>query len=128
MVASENTELIGNHAMPPEALDLVAARFRAMGEPIRLRILQALQAGELSVTALTRAVGSTQPNVSKHLRVLQEVALVGRRPVGTTAYYFIAEPMIFDLCQMVCSAMRDVLETQVGVLRTATARPPRSLK
>jgi len=125
MVATENTESVSNHAMPPEALDLVAARFRAMGEPIRLRILQALQAGELSVTALTRTVGSTQPNVSKHLRVLQEVALVGRRPVGTTAYYFIAEPMIFDLCRMLCSAMREQLETQVGVLRGVTGGAPR---
>lgn len=125
MAASENDRSVSNHAMPPQALELVAARFRAMGEPIRLRILQALQAGELSVTALTKEVGSTQPNVSKHLRVLQEVALVGRRPVGNTAYYFIAEPMIFDLCQMVCSAMRDLLETQVGILRSVTGRFPR---
>ncbi len=125
MDASESNKLVGDHAMPPQALELVAARFRALGEPIRLRILQELQAGELSVSALTRAVGSTQPNVSKHLRVLQEVALVGRRPVGTTAYYFIAEPMIFDLCQMVCSAMRDLLETQVGILRSVTGRFPR---
>lgn len=113
-------------AMPPQALELVAARFRAMGEPIRLRILQTLQAGEMSVNALTRAVGSTQPNVSKHLRVLQEVALVGRRQAGTTAYYFIAEPMIFELCEMVCSGMRERLAAQVGALRSVTRGARRS--
>src|SRR5690242_18013604 len=101
-------------AMSPEALELVAARFRAMGEPARLRILQTLERGEMSVSALTNEIGSTQPNVSKHLRVLQESGLVGRRQVGTTAYYFISDPMIFELCEMVCTGMRERLEAQVG--------------
>lgn len=106
--------------MTPEALELVAARFRAMGEPIRLRILQTLESGEISVNALTRAIGSTQPNISKHLRVLQDVGLVARRQEGSNAYYYIADPMIFELCEMVCSGMRQRLEQQIGALqRTA---------
>ncbi|HJU27807.1 MAG TPA: metalloregulator ArsR/SmtB family transcription factor [Candidatus Binataceae bacterium] len=100
-----------------EVLQLVAERFRALGEPMRLRILQALQSGECGVSALAEKIGSTQPNVSKHLKVLQDVGLVKRRQAGTTAYYSIADEMVFELCEMVCSKLRDRLEAQVGALK-----------
>ena len=103
-----------------EALELVADRFRALSEAIRLRILQILQNGEISVSALVEKVGSTQPNVSKHLKVLQDVGLVKRRQMGTSAYYSIADEMVFELCEMVCSKLRDRLEAQVGALRRPT--------
>lgn len=106
------------HKLPPEALELVATRFRALGEPIRLRILQSLEDGERSVSALTEAVGSTQPNVSKHLRVLQEVGLVHRRQHGVIANYSIADETVFELCEMVCAGVRVRLEAQVGALKT----------
>ena len=100
-----------------EALQLVADRFRALSEAIRLRILQILQNGETSVSTLVEQVGSTQPNVSKHLKVLQDAGLVKRRQIGTSAYYAIADEMVFELCEMVCSKLRDRLEAQVGALR-----------
>jgi DNA-binding transcriptional ArsR family regulator len=100
-----------------EALQLVAMRFRALGEPIRLRILQNLEHGEMSVTALAAKVGSTQPNISKHLKVLQDAGLIQRRQVGTSARYSIADEMVFELCEMVCSRLRDRLEAQAGALR-----------
>ena len=102
--------------MSPEALDMVAARFRAMGEPLRLRILQELERGERSVSALALSVASTQPNVSKHLRILQDAGLLERRQQGTSAFYSIADPMVFELCDLVCSKLRDRLEAQVGAL------------
>lgn len=108
--------------LPPEALELVAARFRALGEPIRLRILQTLERGESSVSALALAVGSTQPNVSKHLRLLQDVGLVARRQQGSTVLCSIADPMVFDLCAMVCSGIRDRLEAQVGAFNAPPDR------
>jgi DNA-binding transcriptional ArsR family regulator len=103
-----------------EALELVADRFRALSEAIRLRILQILQHGEISVSALVAKVGSTQPNVSKHLKVLQDVGLVRRRQVGTSAYYSIADEMVFEMCEMVCSRLRDRLEAQVDGLKRPT--------
>ncbi len=106
----------GGRKLPPEALELVANRFRALGEPMRLRILQSLESGEMGVSALTATVGSTQPNVSKHLRVLQDAGLVKRRQQGTTIYYSIADTMVFELCEMICSTLRDRLEAQVGAL------------
>lgn len=88
-----------------EAVDLVAARFRTLGEPIRIRILQALQGGERNVTELVAGVGSTQPNISKHLRILQDAGLVGRRQDGNNVYYSIADPTVFDLCDAVCGSI-----------------------
>jgi DNA-binding transcriptional ArsR family regulator len=107
-------------AMSPEALELVAARFRALGEPLRLRIIQELERGERGVSELTESVGAGQPNVSKHLRVLQDAGLVKRRTLGNTARYSVADEMVFELCDLVCSRLRTALEAQVGAL---TARP-----
>jgi DNA-binding transcriptional ArsR family regulator len=100
-----------------EALELVAARFRAMGEPLRLRILQELEGGERSVSALAESVDSTQPNVSKHLKILQDAGLVNRRQQGTTVFCSIADAMVFELCEMICSRLHDRLEAQVGALK-----------
>jgi DNA-binding transcriptional ArsR family regulator len=101
----------------PEALELVAARFRAMGDPLRLRILHDLEGGERSVSTLAAGVGTTQPNVSRHLKVLQDADLVSRRPEGNTVYYSIADAMVLEICEMVCSRLRDRLEAQVGALK-----------
>ena len=90
-----------------EGFELVAARFRAMGEPLRLRILQELESGEQSVSALAESAGSTQPNVSKHLKVLYEAGLLNRRQQGTNAYYAIADTMVFELCEMICARLRE---------------------
>jgi ArsR family transcriptional regulator len=103
--------------LPPAALELVAVRFRALGEPLRLRILQVLARGESGVSALARIVGSTQPNVSKHLRILQEVGLVERRPQGSVANYSIADATVLELCDLVCAGVRERLEAQVGAMQ-----------
>ncbi|HEX7708138.1 MAG TPA: metalloregulator ArsR/SmtB family transcription factor [Thermoanaerobaculia bacterium] len=101
-------------ALSPEAVELVAARFRVLGEPVRIRILQTLQDGEKNVTELVAAVGSTQPNVSKHLKLLQDAGIVGRRQSGNNVYCFIADESVMDLCDAVCGSVRQHL--------TSTAR------
>ena len=88
-----------------DAVELVAARFRTLGEPIRIQLLQSLQRGELNVTDLVAAVGSTQSNVSRHLRILQDAGLVGRRQDGNSVYYSITDPSVFTLCDAVCSSI-----------------------
>jgi DNA-binding transcriptional ArsR family regulator len=98
-----------------EAVDLVATRFRVLGEPIRIRILQELQSGEKNVTQLVEAIGSTQPNISKHLRILQESGLIGRRQAGTAVYCYIADPSVFELCDAVCASLETRL-TKAGRL------------
>ena len=101
--------------MTPEALALVAARFKVLAEPLRLRILQELEGGEASVGDITEAVESTQPNVSKHLKILQEAGVVARRQEGNTVYYSIADETVFEICDVVCSSIRERLQAQAGV-------------
>ncbi|HEY0590585.1 MAG TPA: metalloregulator ArsR/SmtB family transcription factor, partial [Thermoanaerobaculia bacterium] len=74
--------------------------------------------GEMSVTELTEAVGATQPNVSKHLRILQDQGLVGRRQAGNTVFCFIADPTVLALCDAVCGSLRERLTTQARVFET----------
>lgn len=109
--------------MTPEALELVAARFRVMAEPVRLRILQALDArGEMTIGEITEHLGVSQPNVSKHVKVMTEAGLVARRQDGNTVYCTICDDSVFALCDVVCSSLRDRLGAQTAVMARAGFR------
>lgn len=105
--------------MTPEALEMIAERFRLLGEPLRLNILQKLQYGEMSVGEITEAVETSQPNVSKHLKLLQTYGVVSRRQEGNTVYYAIADPIIFELCDLVCGSLQNRFESQYSKMKTA---------
>lgn len=92
--------------MSAEAVSLVAARFKILSEPLRLQILQYLENGESSVTNVSKAVNSTQPNVSKHLKMLQDEGLVSKRQEGNTVFYKISDESIFALCELVCGSLK----------------------
>jgi ArsR family transcriptional regulator len=93
--------------MSAETVSFVAARFKVLSETLRLQILQYLENGEASVTAVTRAVSSTQPNVSKHLKILQDEGLVAKRQEGNTVFYKIADESVFELCEVVCGSLKE---------------------
>ena len=84
--------------------EVVAQRFRLLGEPMRLRILQLLEAGESPVGEIVETLKSSQPNISKHLQALCQGGLIRRRREGLNVYYAIADPMVFRLCELVCRA------------------------
>ncbi len=96
--------------LSPEALGEVAARFRLLGEPRRLRLLQWLARGEKSVGELAAALETTQANASKHLKLLADAGLVARRPEGTAVFYAIADPAVFELCDLVCARLARRME------------------
>lgn len=89
--------------MSEKMLELVARRFRTLGEPYRLRILHELEGGEKSVGELVTELEGNQPNVSKHLQILFDAGLIGRRREGTSIFYAISDPMVFQLCALVCN-------------------------
>jgi len=91
--------------MTEEVLDHVAYRFKLLGEPMRLRILQALRDGEQCVQDLVEATGAGQANVSKHLSLLMNNGVVNRRKEGLHVYYFIEDDSIFHLCNTVCDSL-----------------------
>lgn len=89
--------------IPREKLDKIAWRFRLLGDPVRLEILNLLHArGEMTVQELVIATGQSQANVSKHLRLLREAGLVARRLERPYAYYQISDPMLAAMCVLVC--------------------------
>ncbi len=72
---------------------------------MRLRLLQALQGGERNVGELVAATGATQANASKHLGLLCDAGILHRRKEGMNVIYAIADPMVFELCELVCSRL-----------------------
>lgn len=99
---------------------LVARRFRMLGEPFRLRILQALELGERTVGELVAALDGNQPNVSKHLHMLHEAGIISRRREGNSIYYGIADPMIFKLCDLVCRSATEKAREDFNDLQAIT--------
>jgi len=83
-------------------VELVARRFQVLGEPCRLRILQALQGGARTVNQIVDELDGNQPNISKHLQILFDAGLVGRERAGNHVFYRIADPVVFKLCELVC--------------------------
>ncbi len=90
----------------PEALGFVAERFRVLGEPMRLKLLIALETGEKNVTELVQLTEATQANVSKHLGILSDAGMVSRRKAGLKTFYVISDPQIFKLCDLMCSKLQ----------------------
>lgn len=99
-----------------EALELIAARFKMLAEPMRLRILNALGEVELTVTELVEATGAGQANVSKHLGLLLDAGVVRRRKEGLNAYYSVADESIFNICEVVCASLDERLAAQQKAL------------
>ena len=104
---------LAGHPLPDELVDAIAGRFRVLGEPMRIKLLDRLRESEASVQELTAAMGTTSQNISKHLAVLQHEGIVGRRKQGTYTYYRIADEGVFALCETVCGS----LEARVESLR-----------
>jgi DNA-binding transcriptional ArsR family regulator len=105
MTATASTTAIP-HPLPAELVERIAERFRVLGEPMRITLLEALREGEATVGELQRVSGASQQNVSKHLGVLLRAGIVGRRKQGNFSVYSIADPIVFELCEQVCGGLR----------------------
>ena len=92
--------------LPDDLVELIARRFRVLGEPTRIKLLDRLREGEASVNELSEALAGSQQNVSKHLAVLAEVGILGRRKDGNHVYYRIVDEGVFALCEQVCGGLR----------------------
>src|SRR6266496_1744294 len=116
--------------VPPARLsertrELMAARFRALGEPTRLRILERLFRSPASVGEILETVGGTQANVSKHLSVLRSGRLVRGHKDGNRTVYSISDPAVERICAVVCEAVsREAQAEARAVSATPTRRRP----
>lgn len=94
-----------NKKLSPAALKRVAAMFSLFAEPTRLAILQELQQGERCVNDLVRLLSISQAHVSRQLSILHHGGLLARERKGTQAFYSIADPIVFALCEQVCGKL-----------------------
>jgi DNA-binding transcriptional ArsR family regulator len=105
------------HPLPDSLTELIAQRFRVLGEPMRIKLLDRLRDGAATVGALQQATGATQQNVSKHLGVLHAAGMVSRSREKNFARYAIADESVFDLCEQVCGGLRRQLGELDATLR-----------
>jgi len=104
------------HPLPPMLVELIAQRFRVIGEPMRIRLLDHLRTGPASVGQVSEALGASQQNVSKHLGVLLQAGIVAREKRGNHAVYSISDESVFELCEQVCGGLRRRIDELDGLL------------
>ena len=105
------------HPLPAPLIELVAQRFRVLGEPMRIRLLDRLREGDATVGELQLALGASQQNVSKHLGILHAAGMVARTKDGNHARYSISDPSVFELCENVCGGVRRQLQGLEAILQ-----------
>lgn len=103
--------------LTPELMELVAERFRALAEPVRLEILQSLREGEKTVSGVVEATGLGQANASKHLHLLFSLGFLGRRKEGQYVYYRLADEDVFRMCDIMCGRLEAEAAERQATLR-----------
>ncbi|HKN97611.1 MAG TPA: metalloregulator ArsR/SmtB family transcription factor [Pseudonocardiaceae bacterium] len=85
--------------LPDEAtgIEVVAKFFRALADPVRLRLLEFLLHDEHTVTECVAHVGLSQGRVSTHLACLADCGYVQVRRAGRFAHYRVADPRVAEL-------------------------------
>lgn len=104
--------------IPEPVVELIAQRFRLLGEPMRVRALDLLRdRGEASVGELAEALETSGQNVSKHLGALHADRILRRRRSGNRVLYSIADESVLAICEAVCGS----LERSYGEVAEALA-------
>ena len=103
---------LSNFKWSDAALDMIAARFRALGEANRLKLLMALEKGEQNVSSLVVMTGLAQANVSRHLQALADAGILNRRKDSLNVYYIVADSAIFEMCNHMCGSLKRRIDSQ----------------
>jgi DNA-binding transcriptional ArsR family regulator len=108
------------HPLPDEIVEMIARRFRVIGDPTRIKLLEHLRTTEATVQELCEVVGSTQQNISKHLGVLTDAGITARRRDGSFVRYRVIDDDVYRLCEDVCGSLERQFDTLRDALRGAT--------
>jgi DNA-binding transcriptional ArsR family regulator len=111
------------HPLSDQLVEVIAGRFRVIGEPMRIKLLDRLREGEASVGDLAEALGAGQQNVSRHLNVLHAAGILSRRKSGTRVLYSIADDSVFALCETVCGSLHETVSGLAALLEPVESRP-----
>jgi DNA-binding transcriptional ArsR family regulator len=99
-----------------DVLEMVAGQFKVLAEPVRLQILQCVGEEEKTVSEIVVLTKASQPNVSKHLKVMQEAGILVRRQEKNSAFFRAADPTIFKMCDIVCGSLKERSENKAKIL------------
>ena len=88
-----------------EDLERVARHFRLLGEPMRLKILQALCRKPLAVGDIVASTGAAQANVSRHLALMAAAGILTRKKNGQRVLYGMKDRLAVQLCELVRAQM-----------------------
>lgn len=91
--------------------------FRALGHPVRIRLVEELGQGERTVADLQQALGIPQPVVSQQLAVLRGRELVSARKAGTNVVYALRDPLLTDLLAVARQIFENRLTDTTAMLR-----------
>lgn len=108
-----------NREANEQILNRIAERLKAMGNPVRLKILHALEDGELSVGEIQEQIGGSQANASKHLANLRNAGLVASRRDGVNVYYRVCDEIVFAICRSVCDSLLTRANADLAALEQA---------
>lgn len=107
--------------LSPLALNLIADFFKVLSEVSRLNIVCTLRSGAKNVTQIIDSTGLGQANVSKHLKILAQAGIVARNQQGINVFYQIANPFVFELCDLVCDSLSVQIQQQTQQLQQLKA-------
>jgi len=104
--------MIDKNDIPEVYIERVAGIFKALSHPLRLKIVRILREEKKNVKQLTELIDSSQANISKHLKVLEENKVLKRKTKGTSSYYWIAEEEVLGICSSACDYIQKVIEKE----------------
>lgn len=110
---------------PPEPIHRVKAEFfRTLGHPARVRILELLRDGELSVGKLQAELGIDSSGASQHLAAMRRQGLLESRREGTSVFYSVRDPRVFQLLETARQLIGSRLEETQALLVELDDSPP----
>ena len=95
------------HMLSPDLVQSLADTFRVLGDPTRVRILDALRGGELCVNDLAARIGLSESAVSHQLRLLRTMRLVRVRREGRLAFYAVDDHHILELLEQASTHVQE---------------------
>jgi DNA-binding transcriptional ArsR family regulator len=101
---------------PPPIYQLKADFFKTLGHPARIRVLEVLRDGEVSVGELIPQVGIEASHLSQQLGVLRRAGVVQSRKDGVTVLYTVTDPRIFDLLETARQILSSALQETSSLL------------
>ena len=116
---------VRSQAGPPQPIHKIKADFfRTLGHPARVRVLELLKDGELTVGRLQAELEIDSSGASQHLAAMRRQGLLESRREGTSVFYRVRDPRIFQLLETAKQLIGSYLEETQALLGELDEAPP----